>query len=97
VEVMPSLGDDLNAVDANGDTAVHGAAYKHLPAVVQFLGDRGAKIDIWNRKNKAGFTPLDIAAGIQRGMNFVFSTETEAAIRGLMTRAGVTPPPAVHH
>ena len=75
------------AVDYNGDTAMHGAAYKHLPLVVRFLGDAGAKADVWNRLNKAGFTPLQIAAGIQRGMNFVFSTETEAAIRALLPSA----------
>ena len=67
------LGGDMNAVDATGNTAMHGAAYKHLPAVVRFLGSAGARSEIWNRKNKAGYTPLDIAAGIQRGMNFVFS------------------------
>jgi ankyrin repeat protein len=86
VKILLALGGDLNAVDANGDTAMHGAAYKHLPLVVRFLGDAGAKADVWNRPNKAGFTPLQIAAGIQRGMNFVFSHETEIAIRGLLSR-----------
>jgi ankyrin repeat protein len=79
-----ALGADVNAVDATGNTAMHGAAYKHLPAVVQFLGTAGAKVEIWNRPNKDGFTPLQIAAGIQRGMNFVFSLETAAAIRTLL-------------
>jgi uncharacterized protein len=86
VKLLLARGGDLNTVDANGDTAMHGAAYKHLPLVVRFLGDAGAKADVWNRPNKAGFTPLQIAAGIQRGMNFVFSHETEAAIRSLLSR-----------
>jgi ankyrin repeat protein len=89
VKMLLALGGDVNAVDTGGDTAMHGAAYKHLPGVAQLLGDSGAKVEIWNRKNKAGFTPIDIAAGIQRGMNFVFSFETEAVLRGLLTRAGV--------
>jgi uncharacterized protein len=84
VKILLKLGNDLNTVDANGNTAMHGAAYKHLPAMAKFLGDTGAKIELWNRKNKAGHTPLDIAAGIQRGMNFVYSRETEAVIRGLL-------------
>src|SRR5207244_10770649 len=33
------LGADLNAVDKNGETAMHGAAYKNSPAAVQFLAD----------------------------------------------------------
>jgi ankyrin repeat protein len=79
-----ALGADVNAVDATGNTAMHGAAYKHLPSVVRFLGASGAKTDVWNRPNKDGFTPLQIAAGIQRGMNFVFSLETADAIRELL-------------
>ena len=32
------LGDaDINAVDNNGETAMHAAAYKNLPEVVKFL------------------------------------------------------------
>ena len=62
---------------------MHGAAYKHLPSVVRFLGDAGAKIDVWNHPNSRA-DAAQIAAGIQRGMNFVFSTPTEAVIRQLM-------------
>jgi ankyrin repeat protein len=84
VKTTLALGADVNTVDATGNTAMHGAAYKHLPAVVQLLDAAGAKVEIWNRPNKDGFTPLQIAAGIQRGMNFVFSLETAAAIRRLL-------------
>ena len=30
VKVALDLGNDLNAVDKNGETAMHGAAYKHV-------------------------------------------------------------------
>src|SRR5258706_2365835 len=85
------LGTDVNAVDANGETAMHGAAYKNLPKVVQFLADKGAKIEIWNRKNKYGWTPLAIAEGHRPG-NFKPSAETIAALHRVMLAAGVSLP-----
>lgn len=91
-EYLLRLGADVNAVDDNGETAVHGAAYKSLPKMVQFLTDHGAKIDVWNRKDKYGWTPLVIAEGFRPG-NFKPSAETIAAIHGVMRAAGVTPPP----
>jgi ankyrin repeat protein len=87
------LGNDLNAVDKNGETAMHGAAYKSFPRVAQLLADRGAKIEIWNRKNKYGWTPLLIALGHRPG-NFKPSPETISGIRRVMLAAGVSPPPS---
>jgi uncharacterized protein len=63
VKVALELGGDVNAIDKNGDTAMHGAAYKQFPAVVQLLVDQGAVIDLWNAKNRQGWTPLRIAVG----------------------------------
>jgi ankyrin repeat protein len=85
------LGVDINAVDKNGETAMHGAAYKNLPGAVDFLAAHSANVEIWNRKNKQGWTPLTIAEGYRFG-NFKPSPETAAAIRRAMIAAGVTPP-----
>ena len=90
-QLLLKLGADVNAVDANGETAMHGAALKNLPKVVQFLADNGAKIDIWNKKNKYGWTPLLIAEGHRPG-NFKPSFETIDALHKVMLAAGVTPP-----
>lgn len=92
VEYLLSLGADVNTVDQNGETAMHGAAYKSLPKMVQLLADKGAKIDVWNHKNKHGWTPLLIAEGFRPG-NFKPSFDTIAAIHQVMRAAGVTPPP----
>jgi ankyrin repeat protein len=91
VQVALSLGADVNAVDDNGETAMHAAAYKNLPKVVKFLAARGARIERWNRPDKFGWTPLAIAVGYRFG-NFKPSPETEAAVREVMIAAGVTPP-----
>jgi ankyrin repeat protein len=88
MQVALELGGDIDAVDNNGETAMHGAAYKNLPGAVQFLADHGAKIEIWNRKNKHGWTPLTIAEGYRFG-NFKPSPETVAVFRRVMAAAGV--------
>jgi ankyrin repeat protein len=87
------LGNDANAVDNNGETAMHGAAYKNLPAAVLFLASHGADIHVWNRPDKHGWTPLVIAEGYRFG-NFKPSLVTVAALHKVMSAAGVPIPSA---
>ena len=86
VKVALDLGNDLNAVDKNGETAMHGAAYKHVPSVVRYLAEKGAKSEVWSRPNSKGWTPLMITDGVQRGMNIVSSPSTSVVIREVMAR-----------
>jgi uncharacterized protein len=90
-KLLLKLGADVNAVDANGETAMHGAALKNLPKVVQFLADNGAKIEVWNHKNKFGSTPLMIAQGYRPG-NFKPSFETVDALQKVMLANGAVLP-----
>jgi ankyrin repeat protein len=88
VRLALALGNDINAVDSNGETAMHGAAYKHVPSVVRYLAQQGARRDVWDRPNKSGWTPLRIADGVHRGMNIVSSPPTAAVIRDVMAEVG---------
>jgi ankyrin repeat protein len=95
VKVALELGNDLQTIDNNGETVMHGAAYKHVPSVVRFLAEQGARTEVWNRPNKLGWTPLRIAEGVQRGMNIISSPVTAAAIREVMdSSARASAPPS---
>ncbi|WP_165252998.1 ankyrin repeat domain-containing protein [Paludisphaera soli] len=87
VQLALGWGNDVNAVDEDGETAMHGAAYKNFPKVVALLAERGARVDVWNRRNRHGWTPLSIAEGHRPG-NFKPSPETVAALRRLLTSDG---------
>jgi len=45
----------------SGSTALHGAVVSNQPAIVQYLVDRGARLDV---KTKSGWTPLMLAGGV---------------------------------
>jgi ankyrin repeat protein len=91
LRVALELGNNIDAVDNNGETAMHGAAYKNYPAAVEFLASKGAKIDVWNRPNKQGWTPLIIAQGLRFG-NYKPSPVTVAAFAKILTAAGLPVP-----
>jgi ankyrin repeat protein len=88
VQLLLELGADVNAVDRNGDTAMHGAAYGNFPTIAQLLADRGADIDIWKQKDSAGRTPLFIAEGYRAGRPQP-SKPTIEVLHRLMVAAGV--------
>ncbi len=91
VQLALDLGADIDAVNGNGETPMHGAAYKNLPRVVHLLADSGADIEVWNQRNKYGWTPLTIARGYRFG-NFKPSPVTVAAVETIMLAEGVRPP-----
>jgi ankyrin repeat protein len=79
VTVVADLGVDLDAVDADGSTALHHVVDKGFDAVVQRLVDRGADLAAANSR---GQTPLSIA---ERGLtgNVEAAAATTALLRSL--------------
>ncbi len=60
VRAAIELGATVNAVNADGWTALHAAAYCGFNSIVELLVSKGAEVNI---QNKSGDTPLKIAEG----------------------------------
>jgi ankyrin repeat protein len=60
VNIALDVGADVNAVNNDGDTALHAAAKMNYPTVVTRLITRGARVDALNQKKE---TPLAVASG----------------------------------
>jgi ankyrin repeat protein len=54
-------GNDVNAVNGQGFSAIHGATNRGFDAMVKLLAERGAKLDV---KDKQGRTPMTFAEGV---------------------------------
>ncbi|MGE3579232.1 MAG: ankyrin repeat domain-containing protein [Vicinamibacterales bacterium] len=83
VKLCLDLGIDVNAVNASGETALHGAAYFGNPKVAQLLVERGANMSL---KNRNGQTPLSISIGYNQNA----MTLTRPAITAVLKKLGAT-------
>ncbi|HUP41172.1 MAG TPA: ankyrin repeat domain-containing protein [Vicinamibacterales bacterium] len=78
--LVEELGADVNFVADTGETAMHAAAYRGANNVVQYLFDKGAKLDV---VDKAGRTPLQVADGVEYGNSFAANPHTAVLLRKL--------------
>ena len=91
IRICLEAGTDINAVESNGRTALHGAAQKGYDQVVRFLAERGARLDI---KDRRGFTPLDAAMGLLGNGGFDGSrTDVHESTAALLRQLTATPSP----
>lgn len=88
-KLLLSLGADINAVDSNGETVMHGAAYGSFPTVIHLLVESGADPELWKQPNKHGWTPLFIAEGYRPG-NFKPAPLVIATLEQLMAAEGIS-------
>ena len=91
VKMLLDLGADINAVNNDGETVMHGAAHNIYPLVLKLLADRGADPKVWSRPNKYGRTPLFIAEGlVNPGGVPLPDAPTLEAVTKLMRAAGLS-------
>ena len=82
VQLAVELGADVNAVDEDGNTALHHVVTKAFDRVVTFLAEHGASL---NATNGRGQTPLAMVSGRRGGSDAAQATATllsELAVRG---------------
>jgi uncharacterized protein len=88
-------GGTVNDIDQDGETALHGAVYRGgaIP-VIQFLIDKGATLDV---KNKKGWTPVVVADGVEYTPAVLKRyPEAAALLRKTMRDRGLAVPPPNH-
>jgi len=81
-------GGDVNDANKDGETALHGAVYRGgAVPVIQFLADKGAKLDVYNKKR---WTPLFAAEGVVYASSGIRRYPDAAALlRKLMLDRGI--------
>lgn len=91
-KLLLEQGNDVNAVNGRGDTALHGAARRGAKELAQLLIEHGARLDI---KSKIGVTPLAIAEGkecqygCKDGLMGLVQPAVAAVLRQAMNARGV--------
>ncbi len=88
VRVLLEAGADVNAINEADFTALHGAAYRGLNEVVEYLVANGADIDA---RDYRGRTPYRLAEGSKQSFQFQAFPDTAELLAelGANTRLGV--------
>jgi ankyrin repeat protein len=88
VQVAVELGGDVNAATGEGQTAMHMAAFSGADGLVQFLADRGAKVEV---QDVRGETPWTMAAGLSTVLRYRGQYGAHESTAKLLQELGATP------
>jgi ankyrin repeat protein len=88
VKLAATAGVDVNASNANGQTALHGAVYRAANSIIRYLVEAGARTDFQDELER---TPLKLA---EQGFNQVASLIRRDAAATLLKELGAKSTPA---
>ena len=93
VKLFLEAGGDPATIDANGDTALHGAAYWDSPSALELLVAANPQLDL-DVVNDNGWTPLRVADGVmmEAGTALHFGPAVAARLRELLKERGLPVP-----
>ena len=92
VRVLLEAGAEIDAVNEADFTALHGAAFRGLNEVVEYLVAQGADVDA---RDYRGRTPFRLAEGSKQSFQFQAFPETAALLRSLGANARLGVPGTV--
>ena len=87
VKMLVDLGNDVQAVNDRGETALHGAAYRGANSIVKYLVEKDAKLDA---RSSQGWTPWTIANGVFYSLFFKEQRATAELLAQLMAERGIS-------
>jgi ankyrin repeat protein len=88
VRVAIESGADVHAVNEDGQTAMHLAAFTGADGAVQLLAERGAAVD---PQDKRGETPWSMAAGLSTVLRYRGQYGTHESTAALLLKLGAKP------
>jgi len=87
VGILVEAGNEVNAANYRGETALHGVAFRGANEVVDYLVAQGADLDA---RTVDGWSPLAIARGLSYSDFYKAQVLTAAHLEALMAERGIS-------